>query len=179
MSKILSMHIRRIDRENYQRSVQWCQQADSRASVILAFNGALIALLLIDTTYTSEFIEHLQGRSFNTSEMYASFFFALFLVAFVFSSVSALRVLMLDARKTRCELNNVFSFMNITDMTREEYRKRLNEVSEDAMVHAWQDQTYLVAQLARRKLRWMNHGWWYLAGGLFSVMAFIVIIIFF
>ena len=86
---------------------------------------------------------------------------------------------MLDARKTKCEHNRAFSFMNITDMTREEYRATLIKVNETDALHALQDQTYLAAQLARRKTIWLYWGWVFLAGSIFSAVVFIVLTIFF
>ncbi|HLB51219.1 MAG TPA: hypothetical protein VJL38_03525 [Patescibacteria group bacterium] len=168
------MDIYKVDAENYRRAVEWSKHADTRSSITLAFNAALVALLITDNVYTAKFFNSLDFHALTTYHLRGLFFFFLFLVCFILSSVSSLRVLMLDARKTRCEINSAFSFMNITDMTREDYRKKLFDVKDAEVLHAWEDQTYLSAQLAKRKLRWMNHGWWFLGGALFAAMGFIV-----
>lgn len=173
------MDIYKVDATNYRRSVEWSKHADTRSSIILAFNAALVALLITDNVYTAAFFDSLDFRTLTTYHLYGLFFFVLFLVCFILSSVSALRVLMVDARKTRCEINSAFSFMNITDMTREDYREKLFEVKDADVLHAWEDQTYLSAQMAKRKLRWMNHGWWFLGGALFAAVSFIVFTVLF
>ncbi len=174
------MNIYAINEANYKRAISWSKNADTRASIVLAFNAALVALLVTDNPYTHGFVEsfHERREVFLTSLLGVSLFWC-FLIFFTVSSFFAFRVLMLNARKTRCEHNRAFSFMNITDMTREEYRATLLKMSDSEILHALQDQTYLAAQLARKKVTLLLWAWIFLAGTIFSAVAFIVLTIFF
>lgn len=171
------MNIYRVNEENYEKAAGWSRHADTRASIILAFNAALVALLVTDNPYTHDFIysfrhDHTAGHTAGAAV------FLLFLAAFTAGSVLALRVLMLDARKTRCEHNNLFSFMNITDMPRAAYRDALMKVNEQSMLHALQDQTYLMAQLARRKLTLLSAAWVALGCAIACAVSFVVVTVF-
>ncbi len=174
------MNVYAINDVNYKRAISWSKNADTRASIVLAFNAALVALLVTDNPYTHGFVESFHERR---EALLASIFgvslFGVFLVFFTASSFFAFRVLMLNARKTSCEHNRAFSFMNITDMTREEYRTALLKISEVDTLHALQDQTYLAAQLARTKVALLSWAWIFLAGAIFSAVTFIVLTIFF
>ncbi len=176
------MNIHHIDRENYERATMWSRHADSRASIILAFNAALVALLVTENPYTHKFSEVLHGHeyaSWDGAVAWGVILFALFLLLFIASSISAFLVLMHDARKTRCEHNTVFSWMNITDISREEYRRKLFGVNDVQTTHAWEDQTYMAAQLARTKMRWLARAWITLAGSILFSVSFVVLTIFF
>lgn len=176
------MNIHEIDRENYSRATMWSKHADSRASIILAFNAALVALLVTENPYTHKFSEVIHGHeyaSWDGAIPLGIAIFVLFITLFICSSISAFIVLMKDARKTRCEHNTVFSWMNITDLTREQYRKQLFGVTDAQTTHAWEDQTYLAAQIARLKMRWLQRAWITLAGSIFFCVSFVVLTIFF
>jgi hypothetical protein len=176
------MNIHEIDRENYERATMWSKHADSRASIILAFNAALVALLVTENPYTHKFSEVIHGHanaSWEGAIALGIILFALFIVLFIASSISAFLVLMHDARKTRCEHNTVFSWMNITDISREEYRRQLFGVNDVQTTHAWEDQTYMAAQIARIKMRWLYRAWSTLAGSIFFSVSFIVLTVFF
>ncbi len=176
------MNIHEIDRENYARATMWSKHADSRASIILAFNAALVALLVTENPYThkfSEVIHHHATAAWVGAIPLGIGIFSFFIILFLCSSISAFMVLMRDARKTRCEHNTVFSWMNITDLTREEYRNNLFNVNSSQETHAWEDQTYLAAQIARVKMRWLKRAWITLAGSIFFCVSFVVLTIFF
>jgi|GEM_PF-6785147 len=176
------MNIHEIDQKNYARATMWSKHADSRASIILAFNAALVALLVTENPYTHKFSAVIHGHehaAWSGAIPLGIVIFVLFILLFSISSISAFLVLMRDARKTRCEHNTVYSWMNITDLSREEYRTALFGVNDVQTTHAWEDQTYMAAQLARVKMRWLKRAWTALAGSIFSCVAFVVLTIFF
>ncbi len=174
------MNIYAINEGNYRKAVAWSKNADTRASIVLAFNAALVALLVTDNPYTHGFVTSFHmGREAFLGSIFGIVLFACFLVFFTLSSFFAFRVLMSDARKTSCEHNRAFSFMNITEMSREEYRETLLKMNETDTLHALQDQTYLAAQLARRKIALLSWAWLFLGGAIFSAVTFIVFTVFF
>lgn len=176
------MDIRAIDKENYERSVLWSKQADTRASLVIAFNGALVALLVTENPYTHHFSEVFRGHGevgFYGGIEIATTIFVFFIMCFVCSTLLALRVVMEDVRRTSCEHNTIFSFINITDISRSEYRKRLHAVDAIETEHAWEDQTYLMAQLARKKIRILHYAWRFLGGAILFAVTFIILTIFF
>ncbi len=176
------MNISDINKENYKRTMTWIRNADTRASVIIAFNAALVALIVTENPYTHRFSMVFKGKEDTLSEiaLYVGvIFFALFIICFIISSVSAFFVVMMNKKKTTCELNDVFDFMNITDLERAEYRDRLHSLSHNQILHAWEDQTYLVSDLARRKMKHIDVAWRFLAGSIFFAVAFVVLTIFF
>lgn len=176
------MDIYTIDKENYQRATMWSKHADSRASIILAFNAALVALLVTENPYTHKFSEVIHGHENATWEGGIDLgigIFVSFICLFITSSISAFLVLMRDVRQTRCKQDNVFSWMSITDMSCDEYRENLQSLNDTQVIHAWEDQTYLASQLARIKMRWLRRAWITLAGSIFFAVSFVVLTIFF
>ena len=176
------MNISDINKENHVRATMWIKNADSRASIILAFNAALVALIVTENPYTHRFSLVFKGKEevFLQGALYVGIiFFILFIACFIVSSVSAFYVVMMDVKKTHCEYNKVFSFMNITDLERSEYRNKLHNLSHGEILHAWEAQTYLVSELANRKMKLIAIAWKSLAGSIFFAITFIILTIFF
>jgi len=142
---------------------------------VLAFNAALIALVVTDNPYTHGFVTsfHLE-RQMLLSNWWGVSIFVLFIAAFTASTLAAFRVLMMGARKTNCEHGRAFSFLNIAEMSREEYRAMMNNVDDARVIHALQDHAYLAAVLARRKARWLKVAWVFLGVAIFSAVAFVI-----
>ncbi len=174
------MDLYHVNEANYRKATTWSRHADTRANVVLAFNAALVALLVTDNPYTHGFVTsfHL-GREAVLSSGVGVAIFAIFLVFFTLSVGCAFRVLMLDARTTQCEHSKTFSFMNIADMTREEYRHTISTMDDNQIIHALQDQTYRAAVLARDKVVWLRRAWIFLIMALCFAMIFVVFTVFF
>ncbi len=176
------MNIQYIDHENYQRATTWSKHADSRASIILAFNAALVALLVTENPYTHKFSEVIHGHAYASWAPAISMgigLFAAFVALFLASSISAFLVLMRDQRMRRTSHDTVFSWMSITNMSCSEYRQKLYKLNDSQTAHAWEEQTYIASHVARLKMRWLRRAWLALAGSIFFAVSFVVLTIFF
>ena len=161
--------------KNLERVNKWMEVADKKANIILAFNGGLFALLLGSNIFTSDFFAQVKSsHGLSIVEYIGATVFLIFVGFFALSVYSALRVLMLDVRRTKCEKNVLFSFLGIAEITREHYRERFEHVDIDEALHGIMDQTHITSEIVARKIQHSARGWKFLAGGIASCILFIV-----
>lgn len=176
------MNIYEINKENHIGATMWIKSADTRASIILAFNAALVALIVTENSYTHRLSIVFRGEEAafcDWSLISGITVFVIFIASFIFSSISAFNVVMMDVKRTSCKHNQVFSFVNIVDLERSEYRSKLHELKPKDIEHALEDQAYFMSELASRKMRYISFAWRSLAGSIIFAILFVVLTIFF
>lgn len=158
MSDILEANYKNLERVN-----TWIENADRKASIILAFNGGLLAILSNKIDRSPTIVDSVDSWFIITLSL---IFLTVFLICFGLSIYHALRVLLPNIS---CASNKhmLFYFASIAELSREGFIEKMSKnLSEEEVLQNLAEQTYLVSCIAKDKFDHMTRSWQLLAASI-------------
>lgn len=160
--------------KNLERVINWIENADKKANIIIAFNGGLIGLIFANSARISDLMEN--TTLFSSFHIVLLAVFGSFLIFFALSTYNALRVLLPDI-KPRPFKNKHFYFYTIADFKFEKFKEKMDKLSKEQIISALSEQTYINAQIAKNKFDHLVRGWKLLAASIICGLLFITLLI--
>lgn len=159
--------------KNLERVINWIENTDKKAGIIIAFDTGLIALMSIATPAIYEFVSDnflFEGLLFSLISLVA-------LTAFCLSMYNAFRVLLPDVT-SKVSDRNLFFFKTIVKFTESDFKEKIKKISDDEILETLADQTYINSKIASRKFDHLNRSliwlFWFL---LLDLSIFLLIMI--
>lgn len=149
---------RRIDAnyKNLERVNNWISNSDTKAAVILTFNGILFSYLITKTPSVKEII--LQ-RLLDLPSFFLYLIFCAYAVMVGMSIFHAFKVLNPDIKE---RLPSLFFFGTIAEMELEDFKKKMKELNLESIQEELINQTYVNAKIAITKFTNLKHSVQYL-----------------
>ena len=131
--------------KNLERTQSWVMNADTKASLILAFNGGLFAHLV---TKTPEIRALLFRQGLMASSIVILVMSGLFILFFIISIANCFKTIWpaIDGK-----IPSIFYFGTIQRLGLEEFKKRIRNLTEDGVEEELINQTYIVSTIACKK----------------------------
>lgn len=130
---------------NLDRSIGWVQNADNKALIVLAFQGAVVAGLAAAGDPLRTTIEH-QRASWQPPTIIV--LLIVFTIAFAFSAWKSLRTLLPDATARGV---SPFFFGSIAGMNEADFRATMRQLDGTHIEEELNRQTFIVSGIADRK----------------------------
>ena len=131
--------------KNLERASSWVVNADTKASLILAFNGGIFAHLM---TKMSEIINFLINRGLGISSFILLVISGLFILFFVLSVTNCFKTIRpsLDAKKP-----SIFYFGTIQSLSLNTFREKIKNLDEESIEDELINQTHIISMIAYKK----------------------------
>lgn len=147
--------------KNLDTVIGWIKSADTKAGIALALNGAL-AVFVID------FGKKVLG---NPYLQFVSFLYIAAVMLFLLSTYFAFRVLLPNVKAKAS--HHLWFFGSISQMDKEDFEKRICDVSNEEMCQNIAEQIYINSCIASKKHSYLSSSWKTLAfSGLFAILSF-------
>ena len=161
--------------KNLERVIEWIKNADSKASITLAFDAAAIALIVQKLSSVLSFIK---------SEIIADEFvavaaiilFCAFIISFILSVYNAFRVLLPNI-KPRSE-HPLFFFKTIANFSLSDFQKKMANITGSEIIKTVSEQTHINSKIASLKFDYLDKSWKYLITSIVIGLALILVVFF-
>ena len=158
-----------INRQNLDRVILWIQNADTKASIVLAFNGGLMVFLAGKVYDAKSLFQY----AFCSGPLLLLLLCAIFFIAFFcFSIYFALRTLLPSTSPTA--KNKLMFFGTIAGLSEEEFKKKALSLGEDEALENLVEQTYINSKIARDKFDNLKKSWKFLIGAGMLALLFVI-----
>lgn len=136
---------REANYKNLERAIQWVSNADTKASLILAFNGGLFAHLM---TKVSEIKSLLTAQGLRINLAILLTISGLFLLFFILSIVNCLKVI---RPRIKENIPSMFYFGTIQGLSLDIFKRKMKDLDEDGIAEELLNQTHIVSTVAYQK----------------------------
>lgn len=159
----MSQSRKEILTKNFERFDFYIEKADNKASFLLAFSGALIGGILLET-----------DKIININCKLLSIHLVIFtLISLLVSVVYSLLVII--PRIPKMGIESIMFFKSVQDLTLDEYKCKINNLNnDDKLLNEYENETYELAKICYKKMKNMKKSLIFLT----ISIIFIVIIIF-
>jgi len=155
--------------KNLERIINWIQNADYKASIILLFNGGIIAIL---ADKLSNLLKFILSANLILMHIYLILIFVFFIL-FLLSIYNAFKVLLPDV-KSRSKYK-LFFFMSICDLSKEEFTEKMKLLSDDEIIENLSEQSYITSEIAKTKFYHLGKSWKFLAISFIFLIILLII----
>ena len=131
--------------KNLERASSWVVNADTKASLILAFNGGLFAHLMIKVPEIRNF---LINQGFGISSSILLVISGLFILFFVLSITNCFKTIRpsLDAKTP-----SIFYFGTIQNLSLDTFKEKIKSLDEEGIEDELINQTHIISMVAYKK----------------------------
>jgi hypothetical protein len=131
--------------KNLERASLWVINADTKASLILAFNGGLFAHLMTKTPEIKTLLIK-QGLGISTSILLV--ISGLFILFFIFSITNCFRTI---RPSLNAKTPSTFYFGTIQNLSLDIFKQKMKNLDEETIEEELINQTYIVSTVAYKK----------------------------
>lgn len=131
--------------KNLERASSWVVNADTKASLILAFNGGLFAHLMTKTPEIKSLLIK-QGLGISSSILFV--ISGLFILFFILSITNCFRTI---RPSLNAKTPSMFYFGTIQNLSMELFKQKMKSLDEESIEDELINQTYIVSTVAYKK----------------------------
>ena len=131
--------------KNLERVNNWISNSDTKAGMILTFNGILCTYLITKIPLVKEIALR---RFFDLPSCFLYFIFCAYALMLGLSLCRAFRVINPDIKE---KIPSLFYFGTITEMKLEDFKKKMKELSQEDIEEELINQTYVNAKITISK----------------------------